>query len=88
MAGGEVGGGGGFECAILFTNGISIYHIGFDMETGRDGRHTRQTTLPHLLHSPTRSLAHVLTFPETKCPASPKICHFWPAGFKAASCAV
>ena len=27
MAGGEVGGGGGFECAILFTNGISIYNI-------------------------------------------------------------
>ena len=44
----------------------------------RIGKRTRQITLPHLRQSLTRSLAQADTFPETKCPASPSMCHFCP----------
>lgn len=46
-------------------------------EEGMMGR-TRQTILPHLRQSLTRSLAQVDTLPETRCPASPSMCHFCP----------
>lgn len=42
------------------------------------GRHTRHTIRPHLRQSLTRSLAHADTLPDTRCPASPSICHFCP----------
>lgn len=41
-------------------------------------RRTRQTILPHRRQSLTRSLAQVDTLPETRCPASPSMCHFRP----------
>lgn len=45
---------------------------------GGGGDITRQTILPHLRQSLTRSLAQVDTLPDTRCPASPRMCHLCP----------
>ena len=97
VAGGEVGWRGGFERAVLFPKKRCLLAMEYyqkrrenprmDAGEARENKgaaHTLQTTLPHLLHPPTKSLAQVPTLPLTKCPASPRICHFWPSGFRAA----